>query len=215
MTAFAIGGAIRYALWKYGLIVAENDQLVLACAAVLAFWLGGFLLFYGSVAFRNCLFPLMFMVLAIPIPDRLMEEFVRLLQTGSSDLVSVLFTLTGTPVYRQSRNVFALPTVTIEVAEACSGIRSTLTMLIITLLAAHLSLRSNWKKIALLASVIPVSLFKNAVRIVTLTLLAIHYDMSFLSGSLHNDGGVVFMMGGLFLLYPILIILVRSEGVRS
>ncbi len=213
--AFAIGGTLYYAAWKYGPTVGENDQLALLSATVLAFWLGGFLLFYGSAAFRNCLFPLMFLVLVIPIPDRLMEGFVRLLQHGSSDMVSILMTLTGTPVYRESRNVFALPKVTIEVAEACSGIRSTLTMLIVTLLAAHLSLKTNWKKTVLLLAVIPVSLFKNAVRIVTLTLLAIHYDMKFLSGSLHHDGGVVFMVGGLFLLYPILAVLVRSEGVRS
>jgi exosortase/archaeosortase family protein len=59
--------------------------------------------------------------------------------------------------------------------------------------------------------VVPVSLFKNAVRIVTLTLLALHVDMSFLTGSLHQDGGIVFMMIGLAILYPFLVLLMRSE----
>ena len=166
-------------------------------AAMLVLGLGGFLLFYGGAAFRAGMFPLMFLVLIIPIPERILEGFMRLLQHGSSDVVSVLFTLTGTQAHRESDTIFALPKVTIEVAESCSGIRSTLMMLIITLLAAHMCLRSNWRKISLLIAVIPISLFKNAVRIVTLTLLAVHFDMGFLTGSLHNRGGVLFMIAGL------------------
>jgi len=222
MAVSAIGGAIYYAARTYGSHLAETDYLALTTTAVLAFWLGGFLLFYGGAAFRAGLFPLMFLGLMIPIPDRILEGFVRLLQHGSSEVVSVLFTLTGTPAHRESDVIFALPKVTIKVAEECSGIRSTLMMLIITLVAAHLCLRSNWKKTALLIAVIPISLFKNAVRIVTLSLLAIHFDMGFLNGSLHHEGGVLFMMAGLCLMYPVLALLVRSEekkyfdsGVRS
>jgi exosortase len=211
VAAAAIGGAIYYAARTYGSLLDENDYLALMTTAVLAFWLGGFLLFYGAAAFRAALFPLIFLGLMIPIPERILEGFVRLLQHGSSEAVSVLFTLTGTSAHRESDVIFALPKVTIKVAEACSGIRSTIMMLIITLLAAHLCLRSNWRKTALVIAVIPVSLFKNAVRIVTLTLLAIHYDMGFLSGRLHNDGGVLFMMAGLCLMYPVLGLLVRSE----
>ena len=211
MAAFAIGGALYYAERIYGSHLAENDHLALTTAAMLAFWLGGFLLFYGGAAFRAGMFPLMFLALMIPIPERILDGFMRLLQHSSSDLVSVLFTLTGTQAHRESDTIFALPKVTIEVAESCSGIRSTLMMLIITLLAAHLCLRSNWRKISLLIAVIPISLFKNAVRIVTLTLLAVHFDMGFLTGSLHNRGGVLFMIAGLCLMYPVLAVLVRSE----
>jgi exosortase len=182
---------------------------------VIGFLLGGFLLFYGSVAFRSCLFPLMFLGFAIPIPERLLGTLVWLLQKGSAETVSLLFSLTGTPVYRPTDLVFAVPNLTIEIAEACSGIRSTLGMVIVTFLAAHLFLRSSWRKTALILAVIPISLVKNAVRIVTLTLLAIHYDMSFITGSLHHEGGVLFMAGGLCLMYPVLWFLVRSEEKKS
>jgi len=97
------------------------------------------------------------------------------------------------------------------VAEECSGIRSTIGMSVLALLAAHLLLRSNWRRSILLALVVPISLFKNAVRIVTLTLLAVNVDSGFLTGSLHHEGGLVFMAGGLCLMYPILLLLVRSE----
>jgi exosortase len=133
----------------------------------------------------------------------------------------MLFILTGTPAYRISDVVFALPGLTIEVAEACSGIRSTLGIFIVTTLAAYLSLRSRWKRTVLVLLVIPISLLKNAVRIVTLSLLAIHLDMGFITGNLHHEGGIFFMMFGLCLMYPVLILLMRSEkkefniGVRS
>ena len=212
IAASVIGGAIFFAERTNGSRLTENDSLALMIAAVLAFFFGGFLFFYGRSAFRAGLFPLLFLGLMIPIPERILEGFMRLLQHGSSDVVSVLFALTGTPARRESDVVFALPKVTIHVAEACSGIRSTLMMLIISLLAAHSCLKSNWRKSALLIAVIPISLFKNAVRIVTLSLLAIHFDMSFLTGRLHHDGGVLFMMGGLCLMYPVLALLVRSES---
>ena len=211
MAAFVIGGALYSAGRTYGSHLPENDYLSVMTASVLAFWFGGFLLFYGGAAFRAGLFPVLFLSLMIPIPGRILEGFIRLLQHGSSDLVSVIFTLTGTPAHRETEVIFALPKVRIEVGEACSGIRSTLMMLLTTLVAAHWCLRSNWRKTALIIAVIPVSLFKNAVRIVTLTLLAVHYDMGFLTGSLHHDGGVLFMIGGLCLMYPLLAVLVRSE----
>jgi exosortase/archaeosortase family protein len=114
-----------------------------------------------------------------------------------------------------------LPGLTIEVAEECSGIRSTLGIFIVTLLGSHLLLKTRLRQAALLLAVVPISLFKNALRIVTLTLLAIHWDMGFITGKLHGEGGIVFMMIGLVLMYPFLVYLMRSEektlvsGVRS
>ena len=187
----------------------------LAAATIVAFGLGGFLSFYGIDAFKAGLFPLAFLGLAIPVPTRLMDECVVFLQKGSSSVVAILFTLTGTPFFRTNDVVFALPGLTIEVAEACSGIRSTLAILIVTLLASHLLLRSPWRKVALLLMVIPISLVKNAVRIVTLSLLAIHLDMGFITGSLHHEGGFVFMGIGLLLMYPVLWLLMRSERAKQ
>jgi exosortase len=182
----------------------------LMAGSVIVFWLSGFLLFYGSAAFKAGLFPLLFLSLAIPIPSRVFHEIARLLQSGSAWMVSILFTISGTPTYRQDF-VFTLPGLAIEVAEACSGIRSTLGIFIITLLGANLLLKSNWSKTALLLAVVPISLFKNAMRIVVISLLAVHWDLRFITGRLHHDGGVVFMMIGLGLMYPLLALLIRSE----
>ncbi len=215
IVAFGVSGVFASLSWMYGSRLDSNDRLSLMTATLIAAIYGAWLLSYGAAAFRKALFPLLFFLLTIPIPSRIMNAIVHFLQMGSADVVSLLFTLTGTPAYRNTDVVFVLPGATIEVAEACSGIRSTLAILLITLLAAHMLLRSNWKRTALMLAVVPISLVKNAVRIVTLTLLAIHFDMGFLTGNLHNDGGVVFMMIGLFLEYPVLSLLARSEAKQS
>jgi exosortase len=210
LAGFAVAAAFLYIRWAYGTGFQTIDQLALSTAALISALLGSFLLFYGSAAFKAGLFPLLFLALSIPFPSKVIAAVVHFLQMGSADTVSLLFMLTGTPAY-QENTIFVLPGVTIEVAEACSGIRSTLAIVIITLIAAHFVLRSNWRKVVLLALVIPISLFKNAVRIAVLTLLAIHWDRDFLEGRLHRDGGFLFMLLGLALMYPILLALARSE----
>jgi exosortase len=209
---FAAGGAGYFLGYTRGLRINENDSLTITTSAVIVFWLGGFLLAYGFPAFKAALFPLLFLAFAVPIPLRVLNGFVLLLQRGSAELVSILFTLTGTPVYRSSTFVFDLAKVSIQVAEECSGIRSTLGMIIVTFLAAHMVLRSNWRRAVLLLTVIPFALLKNAVRIVTLTLLAVHVDMGFLTGKLHGEGGILFMAIGLVLMYPVLAFLAKPEA---
>ncbi|PYS36004.1 MAG: hypothetical protein DMG14_25695 [Acidobacteria bacterium] len=210
-TAFMISVVLYYASRTIGTRLDENDHLSLTIAALVAAWLGMFLLMYGSVAFKSGLFPLLFVGLIIPVPSRIMNAIVHFLQKGSAETSSLLFMLSGTPAYRKDVT-FVLPGLTIDVAEACSGIRSTLAIFIVTLIVAHLLLRSNWRRTALLLAVVPISLVKNAVRIVTLSLLAIRLDMRFMTGSLHQDGGVLFMLLGLCLLYPFLFLLLRSEA---
>jgi exosortase len=204
-------GVILYALGHSMMGTAEQQNyLAVMTAAVIALFYSGFLLFYGWPVFKAALFPMLFLSLAIPMPTWLLESFTNFLVQGSAAMVSMLFSLTGTPAYREG-TTFVLPRLAINIAPECSGIRSTLGMYIVTLIAGRLFLKSNISRTLLLIVVVPVSLFKNAVRIVTLTLLALHVDMSFLTGSLHQEGGIVFMMIGLAILYPFLVLLMRSE----
>jgi exosortase len=182
-------------------------------AAFVALWIGGFLLFYGAEAFRAAAFPLFFLIFMVPIPAVLVDGAVRALTIGSSEAVAGLFTLTGTP-YHRAGFVFSLPNLTIEIADACSGIRSTIALMVTSLLAGHLYLRRGWSRALLLGTVLPVTLLKNAIRIVTLSLLTIHVDPMFLHGRLHHDGGVLFFLLALGLLAPVLAILRKSESMR-
>jgi exosortase len=165
--------------------------------------IGGFLLVYGPAAFRAALFPLLFLAFMIPIPGAVLDGTVWLLRTGSTHAVSGLFELTGTPYYREGF-VFSLPSVVIEIAEECSGIRSSIALVLTALLAGDLYLDRGWKKAVLVMATLPLTILKNGIRIATLTLLSIHVDPSFLTGQLHHDGGIVFFLMTLALLAPVL-----------
>jgi exosortase len=180
-------------------------------AAVVALLIGLFVAFYGAGAFKKSMFPLLFLILMVPIPESCLDHVIVFLQRGSAEVVALLFTLTGTPYHREGVT-FALPKVTIEIATQCSGIRSTIALLLSCLLAAHLILVKPSRQLLFVLIAIPMALFKNALRIATLSILAIHVDIGFIGGSdLHQKGGILFFITTLLVMTPVLWLLRRSE----
>jgi len=208
----ALAGAALYGLggrssWAAG----GNSFLSAAALSLVLLWTGGFLLCYGNQAARCAIFPLMFLLLMIPLPDAILGRTIYLLQEGSTDLSYLLFKATGTPVLRQGF-FLSVPGVTIEVAQECSGIRSTIALFITCLLAAHLFLKTSWRKLYFILLAFPLAIIKNGIRITTLTLLSLYVDPGFLTGKLHHEGGFVFFLVGLIILAPVLLMLQRSES---
>jgi exosortase len=193
----------------------ENDHLSLMAASVVFLWLGCFLLFYGTTAFRTAIFPLLFLAFFIPIPTAVLDTTITILQRGSAEMAFVILKLSGTPVLRESTYVIRMPDLMIQVAPECSGIRSGISLLMSGLLAGHLFLRSTWRRVVLVIAAIPVLLFKNALRIATLSFLAVHVDHRILTSQLHREGGIPFFVLGLLLLYPVLVILIKSENKKN
>lgn len=194
----------------------ETDSISLKTFSVVVCWIGGFILLFGPQSFRIALFPLFFLLFLIPMPTFLMEKVLLVLQMASAEVSYRLFQLTGIPIARDGI-VFFLPGISIEIAEVCSGMRATLTLLIISILAGHLFLRHAWRKGVLVLSAFPITILGNGLRIVGLTLLAIHIDMSFLdSKSLpHLRGGWFFFLVDLVLLAGITAVLVHQENTRG
>jgi exosortase len=187
-----------------------DDTLSIAALAIALQLIGSFVLSFGREASRAALFPLLFLGFMVPIPGSVLNPAVSFLKRGSTEMVAGLFTLTGT-VYHRDGFVFSLPNVVIEVADECSGIRSSLALVMTVLLAGHMFLTSAWKKAILVLAVIPLTIIKNGIRIVSLTLLAVHVNPSFLSGQLHHEGGILFFLLALALLSPLFRLLQRSE----
>jgi exosortase len=207
-------GILFYALsGKFGLPISADASLALAILGFLFLIWSGFYWVFGSRAFCAGLFPLLFLLLMVPLPESVIDRFIVWLQWGSGDVTSWIFHATGTPVVRDGL-FFTLPSVTIEIAKECSGIRSATALLITCLAASYLLLRLPWTRAVLLFATIPVLILKNGIRITTLTLLAIHVDHGFLDGRLHHQGGVVFFAVGLLMLLPILWWLQRIERNR-
>jgi exosortase len=191
------------------------DQLAYLSPAMLslvtACW-GAFLLSYGFQAFKKASFGLLLLFFMVPIPPILLQAIIGFLQRASTEMTDLLFGLSDVPVFRQGF-VFVLPGITIEVTEACSGIRSGLALLITSLVAGHLFLGSTWSKAALVLVVVPLTIFKNAVRIVVLSLLASYVNPSFITDSvLHRNGGIPLFFVSLAVLAAIVWLLRRSEA---
>jgi exosortase len=186
------------------------NQLSVYVLGLILLWVAGFTFFFGRPALQSAKFPLAFLLLTIPIPDFLLDKAIYLLQKGSAEIAAVLFDWSGVPVLRDGF-VFHLAHVNIEVARECSGIRSSLALLILAILVAHFYLDTFWKQAILVIAGLFVMILKNGVRIVTLTLLASYVDPGFLYGRLHREGGVVFFLLGLLLLAPLLWLLQRTE----
>jgi exosortase len=200
-------------LWS-GTTWHPTESLAALMLGLVFCWIAGFALLFGRDALLAARFSLLLLFLTVPLPEFLRSSCVYFLQKGSAAVVTALFELTGVPFLREGF-VFRLASVSIEIAEECSGIRSSMAVLILALVAAHFYLRTFWKQaLFVLASLFAMAL-KNGVRITTLTLLAVYVNPSFLFGRLHRDGGVVFFLMGLALLVPILWIIMRSEAPRG
>ena len=211
-----VGGSLALAglalsFLSYRAFNVPATTLMVAMLGVALAWVGGFVMMYGLASARAALFPLGFLLFMIPIPTVVMDGATQFLKNGSSEAVAGLFTLTGTPYHRQGF-VFSLPSFVIEIADECSGIRSSIALLLTGLLAGHQFLRKPWTKIVLVLMILPIAVIKNAIRIVALSLLAMHVDQSFLTGQLHHEGGFVFFLLALGLLAPLFVLLKRSEG---
>jgi exosortase len=208
------GGALYWAAIQLRSVWKGNELLSLATLAFTLVLAGGFVCCYGLATARAAAFPLFLLALMVPLPEGVLAWIIHLLQQGSTEVAYLLFRVVDVPVLRQGF-VLSVPGVSIEVASECSGIRSSIALVITCLLAAYFSLRTPWKIAVFVLLVFPLSVIKNGIRIVTLTLLSIYVDPGFLHGNLHREGGFVFFLLALLMLYPVLLILQKSERLQA
>jgi exosortase len=191
-------------VWLVGprLPVGQEYAVSLKMFLFVGICIAAFILCYDTTAFRAAAFPLLFLFFMVPIPGWLLERIILLLQGGSADVAFLLLKASQIPVSRQGL-VLSLPRFDIEVATDCSGIRSSLLLLVVTLVLGHLFLRSNWRKGLLALLVLPIAVAKNGFRIFGLSAIATAADPSFLHGYLHRYGGIpsfAFALGVVMLL---------------
>ena len=141
--------------------LAPSNQLCLLMVGIVLMWIGAFGLSWGTHALRSARFPLLFLLFMIPIPEPFLSKAILLLQEGSARATAVIFGVYGIP-FLQDDLVFSLPGIAIRVAEECSGIRSTLALLIMTVLAGHFFLRTTWKQVLVCLLVVPLSIARMA-----------------------------------------------------
>jgi exosortase len=220
--AVCAGGLLLYgvvsALWRESISPAlrapdvPNDYLTLSMVSVVAWVIGSFITMYGTAAFRKARFALWFLLFAIPIPTFLLNSMVTSLKYASAQAADIVFGLTGAPYHRVGQ-VFEFPNVSVQVAEQCSGIRSSLSLFILSIITGFLFLRTFSRRVILALAIFPITVFKNAFRIATVTLLANYLDTRFLTNHwIHQSGGIPFFAVALMMFIPLVWLLRKSEG---
>ena len=191
--------------------IPSDVQLSLNILALVAWGMGAFLLCFGGRAFRRALFPLGFLLWMVPLPHSLLDPIISLLQQGSTASAHWLFAAASIPV-EQSGTLLHIPDLTLEVAPECSSIRSSMMLLVTSMVCAQLLLRSFWRKASVFAVALPLSVAKNGLRIFALGVLATKVDPGFLTGRLHRQGGIIFFLIALMGIFALLWLLRRSEN---
>jgi len=194
--------------------LSSGNQLSLNVFAFVIWCLGAVLLCCGLRALQTILFPLCLLFLFVPPPEQLLAATIGFLQHSSAWASSMLFRLAKVPVVRDGI-ILSIPGLDIEVAQECSSIRSSMMLMITTLVVAYLSLNSWWRRCLLIAAAVPLSVAKNAVRIFTIAELGTRVDPGYLDGRLHHNGGVVFLSLAIIAVLAIVWLLRKNELKRT
>ncbi len=175
-------------------------ELFLDRASLLLVLAGVIILFLGSNFFRAVLFPWAFLLLMIPIPTIVFNEITFPLQLLASRVAATVLPILGVPVLRQG-NVINLPAMPLEVAEACSGIRSLLSLLTLAVIYGYLTEKRLWVRWVLAIASVPITVLANDVRIVGTGLLVQYWDPEAAQGYFHASWGFIIFIISLLMLY--------------
>jgi exosortase len=181
-------GLVVLLLGVYGaeLFLSRVSLVILLAGLVLSF--GGWQLL------KELRFPLLVLLLAIPIPAIIFNEITFPLQILASKLASALLPLFGVPVLREG-NVIELSAMKLEVAEACSGIRSLVSLFTLAIFYGYFLEKSVLRRIVLAVASIPIAIAANAVRIFGTGLCVQYWDPEKAMGFFHEfSGWVIFLV---------------------
>jgi exosortase len=206
-----VAAALVIVLARFGAVPLHPDeQLSVSMLALVVWWTGAFIFSFGTHAFRRAVFPLCFLLWIVPIPQFLLNPIVRVLQDGSVASAHLFLAAVGVPVAEDGTHL-TIPGLTVEVARECSSIRSSLMLVVTTMVLAQMLLRSAWRKTVVIALAIPLSVAKNGLRIFVLAMLATRVDRSFLTGRLHHQGGIIYFLIALAVIFLLIWVARRGE----
>jgi len=204
----------------FGLIVVLGSLLVLTLGvlgielfltrvSLLGVLAGSVLFLFGWARLRVMLFPLAFLVLMVPIPAIIFNQIAFPLQLIASQFGEAVIRAVNIPVVREG-NVLILANITLEVAEACSGIRSLISLLTLAIVFGYIGDTRNWARLFIAAAAIPVAVITNGARVAGTGVAAHYYGKAAAEGFFHEfSGWLVFIVAFalLLLLHRVLVMI--------
>ncbi|HSS99063.1 MAG TPA: exosortase/archaeosortase family protein [Terriglobales bacterium] len=190
-----------------------NDHLTVVTFSFICFVVSGGLIFLGRAWMTAAAFPFFFLVFLIPMPDAMADFLETASKLASTEVTDFFFNITGLPVVRDG-TAFQLPTIAIQVAQECSGIRSSWILVITSLVVSNLFLKTTWRRGVLVLFVVPLGIVRNGFRIWVIGELCTYFGPQMIHSIIHRRGGPLFFALSLIPLLALAVYLRRGE-IRS
>jgi exosortase len=212
---------ITIAPWGPGLavIIFGLVQLILGYLAteyftmrssVIVLLAGMVLYFFGRELFRHLILPILYLVLMVPIPYIVYDAVAFPLKLFVTKVSVGFLKLIGVVVLREG-NIIMFPATTLEVADACSGIRSLVSLIALAVAYAFFIKTTNLKRWIIIASAVPIAIFTNAIRVIVTGILAQFWGAKAAEGFFHEFAGLVVFAVAMGLLVGVGALLRKTE----
>ncbi len=191
-----------------------EDYLAYSIFAYASFLIASTFLLFGRKAIRAQIFAILFILLITPFPVAVREAIQIFFQHTSAEVAYWGIKLVNIPIFRTGL-IFEMPSIDMEVAPQCSGLRSSLVLFIVSLVASYLFLKSPWKRAIFVSLFIPIGIIRNAIRITVLAWQCYYIDPEMIDGWFHKQGGQPLFAVTLIPLFIVLWLFRRSERKKA
>jgi exosortase len=202
-----------FALIIYILALVGGIQTLSSLSMI--FFLAGVILYlWGYQILRITTFPLILLVLMIPVPSQLLAAMTIPLQLLVTEIAGALAGSIGIPIYIQG-NLIHLPNQIFEVVEACSGLRSIMTLITLGAFMGYFTLNTNWQRILLVASALPIAIVVNSGRVLAMVVFSFYFNIDLLQGKSHTFFGMGIFLVSLLFFFGIQKILAQWQTIQQ
>jgi exosortase len=188
------------------IVATLGVELFLARSALIVTLIGAVWMLGGTALLKKLAFPLFLLCFMVPLPALIFNSITFPLQILASQMADGALTLLNIPVLREG-NILELPSQRLSVVEACSGIRSLLSLTFLSLVYGYFFEKKQWIRVVLFGATIPIAILANSSR-VTITGILSQIKPEFAEGFFHESTGwVIFMIAlGILVVFHHLIV---------
>jgi exosortase len=192
-------------------IIAYAGAIAVICRAMIVFSLIGLILFnFGKRIFKIIAFPLFFLIFIVPVPESVYGMVAFPLQLFATKVSAFLIKAASIHVLREG-NILYISNTSLEVAEACSGLRSMTSFIMLSFLFAYLMKKSMRNRILIVLSAIPLALLTNIIRVTGTGILAHFYGDQAARSFLHEFSGLAVFALGFIMLFGFSLVLNKMK----
>lgn len=196
-----------FSLFLY--VVSQYAEIwTLAPLAMILFMASSVYFIFGIHVFKISIFPLFLLFFMVPIPAQIYATLTIPLQLFVTKMTVLISAMMGIPILHEG-NVIYLPEHTLQVVQACSGLRSIMSLLTLGIVIAYFSLRSNLLRTILFVFAIPIAILVNIIRVLLMIIAFYYYNFDLAEGTIHTAfGAAIFGLAiVLFLLFRKVLVL--------